>query len=179
MKPTLLTFDIFGTVLDWRTGLTRAVAERQGAPLEPGQFDRIVDVQGELERSAPFRTYREITAISLERVLGLPPLEADAVGQHVGAWPLYADSTEGLRRLMRLVPCVALTNSDRTHGAQVQAQLGFALSHWICAEETRVYKPSPQFWQLASSALGYPWAAPGGTSRRTPTTTSASPGSSV
>jgi len=44
VKPSLLTFDIFGTVLDWRAGLGDT------------DFDRIVDAQGELEE-ARFRPY--------------------------------------------------------------------------------------------------------------------------
>jgi FMN phosphatase YigB (HAD superfamily) len=51
---------------------------------------------------------------------------------------------------MAIAPCVAMTNSDRAHGEQAQAQLGFRLSGWICAEETRVYKPSPRFWGAVS-----------------------------
>src|SRR5205085_8095336 len=37
-------------------------------------------------------------------------------------------------------------NSDLAHGEQVQAQLGFRLSDWLCAEETHCYKPDPEFW---------------------------------
>jgi hypothetical protein len=42
---------------------------------------------------------------------------------------------------MAIAPCVAMTNGDRAHGAQVQAALGFDLSSWICAEDVRCYKP--------------------------------------
>jgi FMN phosphatase YigB (HAD superfamily) len=55
---------------------------------------------------------------------------------------------------MNRAPCVAMTNSDRVHGGQVQAQLGFQLSHWICAEEIRCYKPSAEFWRATASRLG-------------------------
>jgi FMN phosphatase YigB (HAD superfamily) len=47
-----------------------------------------------------------------------------------------------------------MTNSDRIHGEQVQAQLGFRLSHWFCAEDARVYKPAPQFWHFVAGKLG-------------------------
>src|SRR5258708_37113375 len=48
MSIALLTFDLFGTVLDWRRGLREAL----GTPLSDADFDRIVDRQGELEREA-------------------------------------------------------------------------------------------------------------------------------
>ncbi len=153
MAPRLLTFDVVGTVLDWRRGLAEALAV-DGRGLRPGDFDRLIDRQGELEREAPFRTYREITARSLVDVLRLEPAAADRIGRDVGRWPAYPDAAPALRRLMRVAPCVAMTNSDRAHGAQVQAALAFELSSWICAEEVRCYKPDPGFWHAVSARLG-------------------------
>jgi 2-haloacid dehalogenase len=152
MAPTLLTFDIFGTVVDWRAGL-RADLAPSGLALGEDDFDRLMDAQG-VDEAGPFRTYREITAASLVQVLGLEPAAADVVGRNVGRWPLFPDSREALRGLLRLAPCVAMTNSDRTHGDQVQEQLGFSLSDWVCAEEVRVYKPSAAFWHAVAGRRG-------------------------
>lgn len=153
MGPRLLTFDIFGTVLDWRQGLAEALAAR-GLEMSAGDFDRIVDRQGELEQQAPFRTYRNVTARSLVEAMGVDPIAADEIGRRVGHWPLFPDSGPALRRLMAIAPCVAMTNSDRAHGAQVQSALGFDLSAWICAEDVRCYKPEPRFWREASARTG-------------------------
>ena len=144
MKPLLLTFDIFGTVVDWRAGL----GERD--------FDRIVDVQGELEQQR-FRPYTEIVAESLVRVRRLDAVTAAAIAANVGKWPLFPDSREALRRLRRVAPCVATTNSDRAHGEQVQEQLGFALDGWICAEDVRAYKPDRRIWDAASRKMNRPF----------------------
>ncbi len=152
MRPRVLTFDVFGTVLDWRRGLSEAVAAA-GRPLAEGEFDRVVDRQGALEQEAPFRTYREITALSLVEVLGLAPAVADAIGQGVGCWPLFPESAPALRGLMAHAPCVPMTNSDRAHGDQVQAALGFPLSGWMCAESLRRYKPHPGFWAEVARRL--------------------------
>ena len=148
----LLTFDIFGTVLDWKTGLERSL----GRPLTNPEFDRFIDYQGSDEQ-AQFRSYRSICARSLVEVFGLDPQKADAIGAEVGRWPLFSDSAEGMRRLQAIAPCVALTNSDRAHGEEVQEQLGFRLSNWICAEEIRSYKPSLAHWEEASRRLGVPF----------------------
>jgi 2-haloacid dehalogenase len=150
--PRLFTFDIFGTVLDWRAGLERDCAAA-GRPLAPGEFDRIIDRQGALEQGA-YRNYSEITRRSLVDVLTLDDGTAEHIGRHVGHWPLYADSPAALRALMRRAPCMATTNSDRAHGEQVQEQLGFRLSDWLCAEDTRRYKPDPAFWRAASERRG-------------------------
>ena len=144
MKPSLLTFDIFGTVLDWRAGL----GDRD--------FDRLVDVQGELEQGR-FRGYAEIVAESLVRVRGMDVVSAARMGAEAGTWPLFPDSREALRRLQRTAKLAAITNSDRGHGEQVQAQLGFRLDAWICAEEVRAYKPDRRIWEAASRKLGKPF----------------------
>ena len=157
--PRLLTFDVFGTVIDWRRGLSDAVAAH-GVALDDAAFDRVVDRQGALEQERPFRSYREITRLSLVDVLGLEPAAADAVGAGVGTWPTYPDSPDALQRLVASWPCAATTNSDHAHGAQAQEQLGFPLSAWICAEDVRCYKPDPRFFREAARLLAVepgPW----------------------
>jgi 2-haloalkanoic acid dehalogenase type II len=152
MSIALLTFDVFGTILDWRRGLREALGS---TAVSDADFDRILDRQGELERE-PFRPYAEIVSESLVNVLGVEAERADEIAAGAGNWPLFADSAEALRRLRAIAPCVATTNSDLVHGTQVRAQLGFALDGWICAEVVRAYKPDPLIWQAASRALGVP-----------------------
>jgi hypothetical protein len=48
VRPAILTFDIFGTVLDWRRGMRDAVA-REGGTLADEDFDRVIDAQGRAE----------------------------------------------------------------------------------------------------------------------------------
>jgi 2-haloacid dehalogenase len=174
MSIALMTFDIFGTVLDWRRGLRGAL----GGTLQDADFDRIVDRQGELEqeprrgartaaappggRATPgappaFRPYAEIVAQSLVDEAGLDPGQAERIGAAAGDWPLFADSAEALRHLRQIAPCAATTNSDLAHGDQVRAQLGFALDGWICAEEVRAYKPDLAIWDAASRIMGVPF----------------------
>jgi 2-haloalkanoic acid dehalogenase type II len=145
MSIALMTFDIFGTVVDWRKGLG----------LSDGDFERVVDRQGELEKEK-FQPYAEIVAQSLIDMVGLPAAEAARVGSEVGRWPLYPDSAAALRRLRAIAPCAATTNSDRAHRPQVEAQLGFALDGWICAEEVRAYKPDARIWREAARRMAAP-----------------------
>jgi 2-haloalkanoic acid dehalogenase type II len=155
-RPVLLTFDVFGTVLDWRSGTLQAIAGAGGA-LPEERFDEVVDAQGRLERATPGRPYREIVAQSLVEVAGLAPAAAARIGAAAGEWPLFPDSAAALARIQRLAPCGATTNSDRAHGEQVQRQLGFRLAHWWCAEEIGCYKPDPLVWEHAARAAGVPW----------------------
>ena len=152
MTPALLTFDIFGTVIDWRSGLERDCAAA-GRPLAPVDFERIIDRQVEIERG-PHVSYAEITRRSLIEAIGLDDDAAARIGATVGTWPLYPDSAAGLRAIMSSAPCAAMTNSDRAHAEQVQAQLGFRLSDWLCAEEARLYKPDPEVWHAMARRRG-------------------------
>ena len=145
MAPALLTFDIFGTVLDWRKGVGES------------DFDRIVDVQGDLEQQQRFRTYTEIVAESLVRVRRVDVVTAAGIAAQAGNWPLFPDSRDALRRIRAVAPCVATTNSDRAHGEQVQAQLGSQIDGWICAEEVRAYKPDRRIWEAAARKMAKPF----------------------
>lgn len=155
-RPVLLTFDVFGTIVDWRRGTLEAVA-RAGGALQASRFDEVVDAQGRIEQEAPERPYREIVARSLVEVAGVPPAAAAEIGRAAGTWPLFPDSAGALARLQRVAPCGAMTNSDRAHGEQVQRQLGFRLTRWWCAEEIGRYKPDPRVWEHASRAAAVPF----------------------
>lgn len=155
-RPALLTFDVFGTILDWRRGTLQAVA-RAGGALPEARFDEVVDAQGRLERATPGRAYREIVAESLVEIAGVVPAVAAEIGAAAGTWPLFPDSAAALARLQRVAPCAAMTNSDRAHGEQVQQQLGFRLSYWWCAEEIGCYKPDHRVWEHAARAAGVPF----------------------
>ncbi len=151
-RPRLLTFDIFGTVIDWRRGLGESL-RRHGSGLSDEDFDRVIDLQAELE-GGRYRSYASIVGDSLVQVLGLPASSARLIGEEAGTWPLYPDAREGMRRLRRVAPCVASTNSDQSHGRQAQRELGFDLDGWVCAEETRCYKPEPEFWRGVAARRG-------------------------
>ena len=146
-KPRLFTFDIFGTVVDWHTGLNAAV----GREVSREEFDRVIDRQGELERT--FAPYATIVERSLREVLGLDARAAAAIGAGLGSWPLFPDSREGMRRLRKIAPCVATTNSDRAHGDSVRERLG-GMDGWFCAGELGVYKPDRRVWEKTAEALG-------------------------
>jgi 2-haloalkanoic acid dehalogenase type II len=152
-RPTLFTFDVFGTVLDWRLGLTWAI----GRPMSDAEFDAVVDRQGELEKT--FAPYAEIVARSLVDVMGVTAEVAARIGRDAGRWPLFPDSKHAMQRLRAVARCVATTNSDARHGEDVRAQLGgpASMDGWLCAGELGFYKPDPRVWEAASRALDVPF----------------------
>ncbi len=158
--PSLISFDIFGTVVDWRRGLTDALAAVDvSLPWDPDHaagFDAVIDAQGRIEQEHPGRSYRSIVAASLVDVLELPVAQADAVAATVGDWPPFPEASLALSRLSRIAPLVALTNSDVDHGGRVRARLGVSWAHWLCAGETGLYKPDPRVWDACARRTGVP-----------------------
>jgi 2-haloacid dehalogenase len=152
--PTLLTFDIFGTVVDWRSGMLKALWHK-GIALDDALWEKILLSQ-ESQEAGPYRRYCEIAAQSLEEAARFSPGKAADVASEIGRWPLFPDSPSALRRLLGHFRCAATTNSDRSHRAGVEEQLGVKMSAWICAEDLRLYKPSERFWQMASERLEEP-----------------------
>jgi len=147
--PRLLTFDLFGTVVDWRAGLAAAV----GLPLDKAAFERVIDFQAADEQAA-FRPYAEIVARSLVSMLGIAPATARAIGSSAGEWPVFADAPDAFARLLARAPCGATTNSALAHRPAIERQLGRALAPWICAGEVGAYKPDVRIWEAAARATG-------------------------
>lgn len=121
----------------------------------------MIDAQGRLEQASPGRRYRAIVAESVREVLGLDAARADAVAASVGAWPPFPDAAAGLARLAAHAPLVALTNSDRDQGEAVRGALpGVSWAHWLCAEDTGVYKPDRRAFAVAGERAGAPAGPP-------------------
>ena len=60
-RPRLITFDVFGTILDWQRGMTDDV-HAAGRSMGASDFERVVNRQAELERERHFHPDRDITA---------------------------------------------------------------------------------------------------------------------
>jgi 2-haloalkanoic acid dehalogenase type II len=148
-RPSFISFDIYGTVLNWFDGLSESL-KAHDVKLNRRLFDQIIDLQGRAQQRT-FRCYSEITAESLCEVVGLSQAAADEIARNCGKWPLFKDSLKGMESLMKIAPCAALTNSDLAHGDQIQSQFGFKLSRWYCAEQLKIYKPNRRFWETVSN----------------------------
>ncbi len=168
-KVRALTFDVFGTAVDWRSGVA-AEAERIGAlngvkadwgrladgwrALYVPSMDRVR--RGEL----PWTNFDRLHRMSLDQVL----LELDAQGFDAGArdqltlaWerlPPWPDARQGLVRLARRFTVSTLSNGNRS---QQDALVRFArlpFQRVLSAEDFRHYKPDSEVYLGAAAALG-------------------------
>jgi 2-haloacid dehalogenase len=146
------TFDCYGTLVDWNTGIRREL-ERL-LPGIPGEqlLARYHELEPVAEQDA-YRTYREVLAAVLaqladENGVRLPPAEADALAGSLPSWPVFPEApaalAEARRRGFRL--CI-LSNSDRDLLAASREAIGVPIDLSIVAEDVGSYKPAHGHWQ--------------------------------
>jgi 2-haloacid dehalogenase len=159
-----LTFDCYGTLIDWEAGLTaafRSVLDAQGGQHDPEDvLIRYARHEAEAE-AGPYRTYAEVLAKGLEGVgaeLGFEPTpdEVATFSRSVGAWPAFPDSTDALRRLKRRFRLGVLTNCDDDLFAASNRRLGVEFDWVITAQQVGSYKPNERNFHVALDRIGLP-----------------------
>ena len=143
-----LSFDCYGTLIDWEAGLGRALQplqQRSGAPVEE-LIDAFGPIEHAVEEEFPQLRYSELLERVHERLsrrLGIEtdPEEARAFGHSIGDWPAFADSAEALAHLKQHFKLIILSNVDRASFARSNQRLGVEFDHVFTAEEIGSYKP--------------------------------------
>jgi 2-haloalkanoic acid dehalogenase type II len=157
-----LTFDCYGTLVDWLGGVRAAIAARPG--LAGADLDRLVRDRDAIDRElvlAPYRPYGEILRESLRRAAELQgrrlgPGEADAFAASMPRWPPFEETPGVLRRLARRYRLAILSNVETaTLSASVRA-LGAPIELCVTAEELRSYKPARAHFDEALQRLALP-----------------------
>ena len=156
----VLTFDCYGTLIDWEAGLVAALRAALGAPAEPMPDEELLERYGRHEAAAeagPYRRYREILGDGMRGVAAELGLDASSVSegaaQRFGAsvvdWPPFPDSAAALERLAGRYRLGVLTNCDDDLFAASNRRLGTAFDWIVTAQQVGAYKPSePHFQRL-------------------------------
>ena len=140
------TFDCYGTLIDWSGGISREIARVFGAGAAGEKLRRYHELEPEIQREDPSRSYREVMAIALAR-LGAPAEEHDALGRALPGWDPFPEApaalAEARSRGWRLA---ILSNSDRDLIDASVARLRVPFDETIVASELGSYKPAPAHW---------------------------------
>ena len=157
-----LTFDCYGTLIDWETGiaagLRRGLGDAAAGLTDDELLERYGRHEAELE-AGPYRRYRDILGEALRRVgaeLGteVDRTDAAAFGGSVGDWPAFADSADALRRLHRRFRLGVITNCDDDLFAASNRRLGVTFDWVVTAEQAGGYKPRIRNFELAFERIG-------------------------
>ncbi|HKW59059.1 MAG TPA: haloacid dehalogenase type II [Candidatus Dormibacteraeota bacterium] len=154
-----LTFDCFGTLIDWRHGIRTT-----GELLFPGRGDAFLDsyiaLEAEVESEGSFKRYRAVLTETARRAakqldLELKTDDATALVSTIPHWPPFADVGPALAQLRRVGWKFALlTNCDRDIIALTQRRLPASFDAVVTAEDVSAYKPDPAHFRLFQSTFG-------------------------
>lgn len=162
-----LSFDCYGTLIDWEAGITAALRpwwERAGAALNDDDLLAAFSEIESVEQQAHPAPYPEVLARVMRRLgerFGIPVSddEAAAFGASVGSWPAFPDSPEALARLARRYRLIILSNVDRASFARSNERLGVTFDSIVTAEDVGSYKPDRRNFEAllrAAAGLGVP-----------------------
>jgi 2-haloacid dehalogenase len=158
----IMTFDCYGTLIDWETGILQALAPllRQDRARRPddavlADFARHESAQ---EALTPRLPYSDLLALVHHRLAAEWDLSTSdaadrAFGRSVGDWPAFADSAAALTYLKQFYALVILSNVDRRSFAASNRRLGVAFDAVYTAEEIGSYKPDLRNFRYMIDAL--------------------------
>ena len=156
-----LSFDCYGTLIDWETGITsalRPLAERSGKSPEQ-LLEAYGPIEHDLEETHPGMRYSELLGKIHERLcddfgVDRDEREAAAFGESVGDWPAFPDSAEALTYLKGQFQLVILSNVDRRSFVGSNHRLGVEFDFIFTAEDIGSYKPSLRNFEYMLERLG-------------------------
>jgi len=160
----VLTFDCYGTLIDWETGIWDAL---QPLLMENGSdevtrekaLEAFGAEESDLEARTPSMPYPEILARvhrAVAKRFGLLSREEldSAFGATLPHWPAFADTATALRALKQRYRLVILSNVHRDGIAASSRKLGVRFDAIYTAEDIGSYKPSPRNFEFMLERLG-------------------------
>lgn len=166
-----LSFDCYGTLIDWEGGLWAALqpllAQASAPPARETALARFAEAESRVQAEAPTLPYAKVLAEVHRRLGAAWGVAADDAaarrfGTSVGDWPAFPDTVDALRRLQRRYKLVILSNVDHASFARTLPHLGVSFDAVFTAEEIGSYKPDPRNFAFLTARLaerGIPRAA--------------------
>ncbi len=159
---SVLTFDCYGTLIDWETGIFRALEPiLSRAPTAPDR-ETVLAAHAFHESTAqattPGKRYPELLAVVAKRLaeeFGVAATweECLAYGASVKDWPAFPDSADALKYLKEHYKLVILSNVDNASFAASEAKLGVTFDAVFTAEDVGSYKPTPRNFEYMLTML--------------------------
>jgi len=164
-RPHWLTFDCYGTLIQWDEGL-KAVVEKMLSDKGEHAVDaaKLIEVydrhEHRLEQTPPHRSFRELGTLGLQLALeelSLPsqPEDSQRLATAIPNMPPFAEVVDTLAQLkaMGFKLCIVSNTDDDIIAGNV-AQLGGHIDRVITAQQAGAYKPAPRLFDYAHEQLG-------------------------
>lgn len=155
-----MSFDCYGTLIDWETGLLKAIQPLLGSHGMRLSDAEVLEIYSEIEpeEQSPYRRYREVLANVVRRFgerlsFVASETEAESLPNSLPSWLPFPDTNQALEKLKTKYKLAIISNTDDAFFAATSRHLGIRFDAVITAEQARAYKPSPAPFQLALERL--------------------------
>ena len=161
-KFKALSFDCYGTLIDWETGLLAVLAPwAREQDLDVSDAELLLayaDNEAAVQREAPSTLYPGVLATAFRRTgekLGAPVSDewAQRLGDSVPDWPAFPDSPDALARLARRYKLIIVSNVHRAGFAGSNERLRGDFAAIITAEDVGAYKPAENHFRALDATL--------------------------
>jgi 2-haloacid dehalogenase len=160
----ILTFDCYGTLIDWEAGILSALRRVLSAHQKQIDDATLLKLYGDFEQRSEqgaFRPYREVLE-SVVRQFGdelrfTPTLEEErSLPASLSTWQPWPDTVAALRRLKTRYRLAILSNVDDDLFALTRPKLEVEFDEVITAQQAQAYKPSLKLFELALNRIDAP-----------------------
>src|ERR1700720_824542 len=158
-----LTFDCYGTLIDWESGMVEALKGLTDRVQRPLTRDQILEAHARHESSqqhyTPAKPYRDLLTVVYKRLAeewGVHATHENCVeyGLSVGNWPAFEDSPGALQYLKKYFKLVILSNVDNETFQASNRRLQVQFDAIYTAEDIGSYKPELRNFHYMLEQLG-------------------------
>jgi 2-haloacid dehalogenase len=158
----VLSFDCYGTLIDWERGILGAVrpvlSNHKIIATDEIILETFAQIESEVE-AGPYRPYRDIlhtVVLGMSKRFGFVPndTECNAIVSSLPDWPPFGDTVAALKSLQSKYRLAIISNVDDDLFAGTNRHLGVEFDYVITAAQVGAYKPSPRVFEHALQKIG-------------------------
>lgn len=157
-----VSFDCYGTLVDWETGICDAVAgvfARYGVRRSRDEILAMFsDAEPKAQSAGEFREYRQalrdvMELMAWEASIRLPRDQADALPDSLPHWPVFPDAADALKTMQSRYKLAIISNVDDDLFAGTAANLGIAFDAVVTSQQVGSYKPDLRNFNAAMERM--------------------------
>ncbi|UCF19717.1 MAG: haloacid dehalogenase type II [Gemmatimonadota bacterium] len=163
MSWETISFDCYGTLVDWEAGIVEAfqrAAAEDGHQLDPRLIvSAYHEIEPQVQSAGTYRPYRAIleeAALQVAHRLSweLESGRAGFLAESLPDWPVFPDTRKALERLGDRYRLAVLSNIDDDLLAATLREIGVSFDWTVTAQQLRSYKPAPAHFREAIRRAG-------------------------
>lgn len=160
-QPTTLTFDCYGTLVDWEAGATTALRDIYGYSTELVSENALIDMFLGLDaieirkNTFPYSDVLKNVADKIaKRLLGnATPELSDAFLMSLPTWPVFAETNEALKQLAKHFRLAIISNVDDELLFETLQSFDLVFDEVVTSQQSQCYKPDAMIFEQAICRL--------------------------